>query len=170
VRFFMPRYDVDLRRLAVSLMEGGAGKVALARALAIPPGTAKNWMLTYGAVGAERFIEMGSTHKAYDYETKLAAVRDHVDGGLSRREVMARYGITSASCVGAWSKLYREGGAEALRPRPKGRPRDPGPAPGARTRERELEEQNRRLRAEVAYLKKLHALMAERRATGRSPR
>lgn len=77
----MPRYDVDLRRLAVSLMEGGTGKVALARALAIPPGTAKNWMLTYRAVGAERFIEMGSTHKAYDYETKLAAVRDHVDGG-----------------------------------------------------------------------------------------
>lgn len=166
----MPRYDVDLRRLAVSLIEGGAGKVALARALAIPPGTAKNWMLTYGAVGAERFIEMGSTHKAYDYETKLAAVRDHVDGGLSRREVMARYGITSASCVGAWSKLYREGGAEALRPRQRGRPRDPGPTSGARTRERELEEQNRRLRAEVAYLKKLHALMAGRRATGRSPR
>jgi hypothetical protein len=55
---------------------------------------------------------------------------------------MARYGITSASCVGAWSKLYREGGAEALRPRQRGRPRDPGPAPGARTRERELEEQN----------------------------
>ena len=62
----MPRYDVDLRRLAVSLMEGGAGKVALARALAIPPGTAKNWMLTYGAVGAERFIETGSTHRAHD--------------------------------------------------------------------------------------------------------
>lgn len=166
----MPRYDVDLRRLAVSLMEGGAGKVALARALAVPPGTAKNWMLTYGAVGAERFIETGSTHRAHDYETKLAAVRDHVDRGLPRREVMARYGITSASCVGAWSKLYREGGAEALRPRQRGRPRDPGPAPGARTRERELEEQNRRLRAEVAYLKKLHALMAGRRATGRSPR
>lgn len=73
--------------------------------------------------------------------------------GLSRREVMARYGIASASCVGAWSKPCREGGAEAPGPRPRGRPRDPGPAPGAGTRERELEEQNRRLRAEVAYLK-----------------
>jgi transposase-like protein len=110
----MPRYDVDLRRVAVSLMEGGAGKAALARALAIPPGTAKDWMLTHRAAGAERFIEMGSAHKGYGYEAKLAAARDHVDGGLSRRGVMARHGIASAGCVGSWSKPYREGGGVGL--------------------------------------------------------
>ena len=50
-------------------------------------------------------------------------------------------------------RLYRGGGAEALRPGPKGRPRGSRPKPRARTREQELEERCRRLEAEVAYLK-----------------
>ncbi len=68
----------------------------------------------------------------------------------------------------AWAKGYREGGPEALRPRPKGRPRKGDSPPRPKTREQELEDENRRLRAEVAYLKKLRALEASRRAPGRS--
>lgn len=49
------------------------------------------------------------------------------------------------------------GGAEALRPRPKGRPSGSKARP--RTREEELEERCRRLETEVAYLKKLRALV-----------
>lgn len=41
------------------------------------------------------FLEMGLKHKQYDYETKLAAVRDFVEFGLTRQEVMAKYHITS---------------------------------------------------------------------------
>lgn len=56
-------------------------------------------------------------------------------------------------------RLYREGGAEALRPRPKGRPRK---APGApATREEEPEREVRRLEAQVAYLNKTIALKVE---------
>ena len=70
-----------------------------------------------------------------------------------------------------WVKAYREGGPEALAPRPKGRPRKAGGgSPKHADRAQELEEENRRLRAEVAYLKKLRALEAARRAPGRSAR
>lgn len=57
------------------------------------------------------------------------------------------------------NRLTLTGGAEALRPRPKGRPRGSRSKPRARTREQELEERCRRLEAEVAYLKKLRALV-----------
>ena len=66
---------------------------------------------------------------------------------------MARYGIASLSPLKRWCRLYREGGAEALRPRPKGRPRGSGAGAAPMTREQELEREVRRLEAEVAYLK-----------------
>lgn len=72
---------------------------------------------------------------------------------------MAAFGIMSMSSLKKWCALYREGGAEVLRPRPKGRPRGSGPKSRERTREQELEERCRRLEAEVAYLKKLRALV-----------
>ena len=70
---------------------------------------------------------------------------------------MAAFGIMSMSPLKKWCAPYREGGAEALRPRPKGRPSGSRARP--RTREEELEERCRRLEAEVAYLKKLRALV-----------
>ena len=71
---------------------------------------------------------------------------------------MAELGIASLAPLKAWCRAWREGGAEALRPRPKGRPRGSGPEAASKTREQELEERVRRLEAEVAYLKKLRAL------------
>lgn len=62
--------------------------------------------------------------------------------------------LTLTAPLKRWCALYREGGAEALRPKPKGRPRGSGPKSRGRTREQELEERCRRLETEVAYLKK----------------
>ena len=78
---------------------------------------------------------------------------------LTKTDAMAEFGIRSKSPLERWCRLYREGGAEALRPGPKGRPRGSRSKPRARTREQELEERCRRLEAEVAYLKKLRALV-----------
>ena len=52
-----------------------------------------------------------------------------------------------------WCRLYREGGADALRSKPKGRPKGAKAKPRGLTREQELEEHCRRLETEVAYLK-----------------
>ncbi len=82
-----------------------------------------------------------------------------VDGGMAKSDAMREFGIMSMPPLQRWYKLYLEGGAEALRPRPKGRPKGSGPRPRERTREQELEERCRRLETEVAYLKKLRALV-----------
>lgn len=162
---------METRQRAVELIERGCGKRSLASALAISVGIAEKWIHTYRAVGREVFLDMGSKHRSYDYDTKLSAARDYVDIGMTRQEVMSKHGIANATQLKKWARDYREGGPEALRPRPKGRPRKTGGDPAApRTREQELEAENRRLRAEVAYLKKLRALEAAKRAPGRNAR
>lgn len=167
----MRRHDVEVRKRAIELIDSGCGKDALASALAISVSIAEHWTHTYKAVGEEVFLGMGSKHRTYDQATKLAAVLDFVEGGLTKQQVMAKHAIASLTALERWIKAYREGGPDALRPKPKGRPRKPGGEPSApATREEELEAENRRLRAEVAYLKKLRALEAERRAPGRSAR
>ena len=102
-------------------------------------------------------------YTVYVGETKVAAARDHVENGLTKAEVMAKYAIASIAPLERWCREYRAGGPEALGPKPKGRPRGskskPKPEP---TREQELAEQVAYLKAKVAYLEKLRALRAQK--------
>ena len=98
----------------------------------------------------------GNGSRRYDWETKVAAARDHVENGMTKTEVIAKYAIASIAPLERWCREYRAGGPEALRPRPKGRPK---PEP---TREQELAEQVAYLKAKVAYLEKLRALRADK--------
>lgn len=113
--------------------------------------------------GGEEVVMGGNGGRCYDWETKVAAARDHVENGMAKTEFMARHGIASVAPLERWCREYRAGGPEALRPRPKGRPRGskskPKPEP---TREQELAEQVAYLKAKVAYLEKLRALRAQK--------
>lgn len=155
--------------VVVSLFGEGFGYKAVARRLGVPAHAAKRWSLSYRSGGREAL--MGGSRRTYGYETRLAAARDHVERGLTKAEVMARYGIVGVATLERWCREYRAGGPDALRPKPKGRPRGakakPKPAP---TREQLLEEENAYLRARVAYLEKVDALLAEGSATGRKRR
>ena len=100
---------------------------------------------------------------------QVAAAVAVVDDGMAKPEAMERFGIASATPLKQWCRLYRGGGAEALRPRPRGRPRS-GAKAAPTTREQELEREVRRLEAQVAYPRKSMALKAELRSrTGRRP-
>lgn len=165
------RHDVSIKRKAAELIDDGWGWDSISSALALPRDTVKQWVMIYRAVGKGGLLNMGSRKNAYSYETKLAAARAHVDDGRTLQDVMAAYGIASRAPVQKWCRLYREGGAEALRPKLKGRPPGSRAEQAPKTRERELEERVRKLEAENAYLKKLAALRAEKRLrTGRRPR
>ena len=147
-------YDDGFRREALELIKAGAGKGVLAGRLAIPAYTARNWIRLYRSGGEEAVMGSNGSRR-YDWETKVAAARDRVEGGMTKTEVMARYGVASVTALQRWCREYRAGGAEALRPRPKGRPKGarskPKPKP---TREQELAEQVAYLKAKVAYLAK----------------
>lgn len=170
-RDFRCRHDASVKRRAVEMSDAGLGWDSISSALALPRDTVKQWVMTYRAVGIGGLLNMGSKKKTYDFETKLAAARAHVDDGRTLQEVMAAYGVASRAPLQKWCRLYREDGAGALRPKPKGRPSGSRASAAPKTREQELEERVRKLEAENAYLKKLAALRAEKRLqTGRKPR
>ncbi len=147
-------------RVVADLIRGGAGRRSLARRLGVPVSTAGKWVLSYRFGGEAALMGEREGNRRYDYETKLAAVRDHVEHGLTKAEVMEKYRIAGLTPLERWCREYRSGGPDALRPKPKGRPRGakskPRPAP---TREQLLEEENAYLKARVAYLEKVDALL-----------
>ena len=160
------RHDRLLREQAVEMFERGCGYALTARRLGVPAETVREWQKTYRAIGRNGLFAMGVKYARYDYETKVAAARAVVDGGMSKPEAMVRFGIASATPLKRWCRLYREGGAQALKPKPKGSGMGAVPP----TREEELAERVRKLEAQVAYLKKSIALKAQRRSqTGTKP-
>lgn len=123
-------YSDAMRRRAVQILSEGAGHRALAGQLGIPDATARQWARAFSAGGAEAVLNGGSRHRVYDFETKMAVVRDRLERGKSVREVMMAHGIPSESSVKMWCRKYRQGGAEALVDKPRGRkPRSATEAP-----------------------------------------
>ena len=163
------RHDRMLRKQAAQMFESGLGYDLTARRLGVSAATVREWQKTYRVIGKDGLLAMGGQQARYDYETKVAAARAVVDGGMSKPEAMVRFGIASATPLKNWCRLYRQGGAQALKPKPKGRPKGSVRAVPP-TREEELEKRVRKLEAQVAYLKKSIALKAQRRSqTGTKP-
>lgn len=163
------RHDRLLREQAVEMFARGFGYGLSARRLGVCVETVREWQKMYRVIGRGGLLVMGVKRARYDYETKVAAARAMVAGGISKPEAMVRFGIASATPLKRWCRLYREGGAQALKPKPKGRPKGSVRAVPP-TREEELEVRVRKLEAQVAYLKKSIALKAQRRSqTGTKP-
>ena len=164
------RHDRLLREQAVEMFERGFSYRLTAKRLGVSAATVREWQKMYRVIGKGRLLTMGIKHTKYDYETKVAAARAVVDGGMSKPEAMMHFGIASTTPLKQWCRLYREGGAQALKPKPKGRPKGSGVGAVPPTREEELAERVRKLEAQVVYLKKSIALKAQKRSqTGTKP-
>ena len=163
------RHDRLLREQAAQMFERGFSYRLTAKRLGVPAEAVRHWQKTYRVIGRDGFLAMGAKQARYDYETKVAAAKAVVDGGMSKPEAMMRFGIASATPLKQWCRLYRQGGTQALKPKPQGRPKGSVRAVPP-TREEELQERVRKLEAQVAYLKKSIALKAHRRSqTGTKP-
>ena len=99
------RYDDGFRREALGLIKAGVGYVSLARRLAMPAYTAKQWTMLYRSGGEESFMGVQGSRR-YDWETKAAAVRDHVDNGLTVTKVMAKYDVASVAPLRRWCREW----------------------------------------------------------------
>ena len=140
-----PKHDRKMRELAVELFDEGYGRDIVAARLCMSASIVEKWLLTYRSVGSEVLLCMGSRKTRYAWETKAAAARAVVDEGMGKPEAMAAFGIASRTPLDSWCRLYREGGADALRPKPKGRPKGSAAQSAPKTREQELEARVRRL-------------------------
>ncbi len=106
-----------------------------------------------------------SKRSAYSVQFKLQALSHQDREQLSSRKVAAVYDIRNPNQMVAWRCELNEGGVEAIGSRKQGRPnmkperRCPAPrSPVVTDSAQALREENGRLRAEVAYLKKTASL------------
>ena len=99
------RHDRLLREQAVEMFERGCGYGLTARRLGVSAETVREWQKTYRVIGRDGLVAMGVKQTRYDYETKVAAVRAVVDGGMSKPEAMVRFGIVSATPLKRWCRL-----------------------------------------------------------------
>lgn len=151
------KHDLESRRRAVELFDAGVGCKPAAEALSVPRETVREWQWVYRAFGSEALLSMGGKQSRYTFEQRVAAASAVVDGGMAKADAMAEFGIRSKSPLERWLALPR-GRRRGAAARPEGQAEGvevetPGPHPRAGARG------CRRLEAEVAYLKKLRALV-----------
>ena len=147
---------------------GSAGLRAVAQRYGIPSHfLVRKWVLAYQVHGN---VSQSRKQSQYSAEFKLSVLRHMWDNQLSMLQTAVRFDIRDHGMVGRWEHAYREGGVEALVPRPRGKSKpmaisvptpDIPPDDDKRSREELLAEVNQ-LRMEVAYLKKLEALVQAR--------
>ena len=128
----------------------------------------QRWVAAYQLHGGAGLRKKSS---GYSAEYKLSVLQHMWDNRLSINQTAARFDIRSYAMVSMWERAYQEGGIEALKPRRRGRPRpmtasdtskpDQAPDDDKRSREDLLAEVNQ-LRMELAYVKKLQALVQAR--------
>lgn len=152
------RHDNLIRKKAVELFEKGVGSKGVASTLQIPKRVAEKWQYTYRALGEEALLV--TSRKKYDHSLKVAAARDVVENGMTKPDVMVKYGIRALTALNNWCRAYQQGGTDALLPKPKGRPRK-SDMPVYASREDELEARIRELELELEIQKRINALADE---------
>lgn len=120
------------------------------------------WMQFY-----KRFGEAGLRPQStvYSLENKLEVIRYFTANQVSLRKACLQFNIRSNSILSNWLRIYGAGGAEGLSEETRGKKRLMKPKilkkvpEKTLTENEQLLEENKRLRAEVAFLKKLRALI-----------
>lgn len=163
----MAKYDEEFKRTVVKeYLSGPLGYKALQARHGVGRATIKSWVDVYRQHG-DAGLRKKFSH--YSARFKLSVLKRMWRQELSYRQVATLFDLRGgAGVVSNWERRYHEGGLDALEPKPRGRPEamtppeipKPGPAQPQDTRTLEdLRKENEYLRAEVAYLKKLDALV-----------
>jgi transposase-like protein len=153
----------EQQRIAVlALFEEGRGSKAVASYLRVSRRAVEHLHGLWQVRGGDALVAR-STKQTFTFETKYEVVQRFL-GGETRIALAQEFGIASPKTVQVWARIYAREGEDGLRPKPKGRPhKDPDAPPREETELERLQRENEYLRTEVAYLKKLKALIAQER-------
>ena len=174
----MARYDESLKLEVVQkYLSGSVGHKTLAKQYGVERTSLQRWI--------ERYREHGESglrkkYSQYSEKFKLSVLRRMQRQCLSQAQVAALFDLRGGpGVVAKWLRQYHEGGPEALKPKPRGRPKTmPSPKPPKALPPQDddasaleaLRKENEHLRAEVAYLKKLEALVRAKRQAAQKER
>ena len=157
------KHTYDERLLAVQKCLGGATKESVSREMGINDHDIAVWLARYEQDGPSGLLKQPT--KRANFAEKCKIVCEFAEKGVPLYRICAKYHV-SRNIVQIWTRMYRNGGYDALRtikkPRKSknvmGRPKKKPP----QTELERLRYENEYLRAEVALLKKVRALMEEK--------
>ncbi|KUM30695.1 transposase [Arthrobacter sp. EpRS66] len=149
------------RERLVELFEAGLGATAASNRLNVSYGATERLFNRWRLHGRLCLMEK-PTKSAHSFETKKEVVQRYL-AGEPTMDLAAEFHLSSNDLVKVWVRAWRRGGDEALMPKPKGRPKGTA-KPKPLSEEEKLRRENKRLLAEVAYLKKLRDLREQGRA------
>ena len=156
------KHTIEKRILAVQKCLNGHAPKGVARQLGLVDHDLYVWLERYKQEGIAGLRRQPIKHA--DFEEKCKIVCEFAEKGVPLHQVCAEYHV-SRSAVESWTRIYKKRGYDALRTiKPQGRPKNMG-RPKKKEPQTELERlryENEYLRAEVALLKKVRALMEER--------
>lgn len=172
----MAKYDEQFKLSIVEqYLSGALSYQALADLHGLLASAIKKWVaqfLAHGAAGLRK------KHTRYSADFKLSVLKYLHEHGLSYMQTAVKFDIRSIGDIGKWHRQYDNGGFDALRSARQGRikkmPDKPDPTKhvaSANTRTlQEIVDENEYLRMENAYLKKLDALIQEKKLAARKKR
>jgi transposase len=171
----MKKYQTEFKlKVVKSFLAGDGGAKLLARQWSVPEEEIRTWVSHDRLHGIDGLLPKRS---AYSAQFKLKVLSHQDCEQLSSRQVAAIYDIRNPNQVVVWRRKLNEGGVDAIGNRKQGRPnmkperRCPAPPTTVITDSAQaLREENERLRAEVAYLKKLQALIRSKRSAAPTKR
>ena len=159
------RYDLDFKIDVITYYQQGHTGHATAKKFNLDRKIVLTLVNQYQSGGIEA-IKPKISKTFYSREFKHEVITEMLTQGLSQSEVALRYHISSPAVISHWHKAYRRQGMSGLISKRKGRAAMSKPIitdkPDDQKTLAELKRENEYLRAEVAYLKKLDALLREK--------
>lgn len=174
----MAKHDEQFKLTVVREYLLGLGGVrAVGARHGLDHATVRRWVNSYREHGVLGLRRKGAS---YDASFKLKVLKRMRREHWSLRQTAAVFDIRCAAHIGKWAQQYDAGGINALRPLRNGRPKTMSIKPAkptvpiAELSDKQIIARQHQelidLRAEVAYLKKLDALIQERQAAAQKKR
>lgn len=152
------KYGTDFKKSIVSkIIKGSISIKSASKEFSIPLQTVKEWLSTYRMHGLEGFTSVRSNYSA---NFKLEVIVKMRGKQLSLKETCIRFRIPNRNTLKKWIAIYDREGITGLSIERRGRSITmPAKSKKPLTKEEQLLEELADLKAENAYLKKLHALV-----------
>ncbi len=163
----MAKYDEQFKLSVVQSYETGPqGFRSVARRYGLDYAMVKRWVAAYRQHGQ---LGLRKKFSHYSAEFKLSVLHRMQQEELSANQAIALFNIRGGTGIIAdWQCRYHERGVAGLQPKPRGRPKKMSAPESPKSADPLLDDKRSRqdlmqevqyLRAEVAYLKKLRALL-----------
>ena len=159
----MTKFSHEFRTKVIKARLEGKSFRMLAKEFGIGNTTARTWVQKYNAGGTAQLLHV---NRRYTPEFKKKVIEYRWEHGLSFKQVAIQFNIPQKGTIYEWECRYLTRGISGLLPKKRGRPSKMPKKPKKKenlTRLEQLEAENAQLRMENEFLKKLDALVQQRK-------